>query len=81
MAYLTNCRDGKRFLGHRETREVHDLNREIPGPAGCGIRELLKSGQAVGFIIDHLNQAQKENYRACAKCIGPAIACQLSETK
>ncbi len=72
MAYLTSCRDGKRFLGHRETKEVHDLKNEVIGPDGCGVRDIIKAGQAVGFIIDTLDQAHKEKYTACAKCIGRA---------
>jgi hypothetical protein len=69
MAYLTTSREGKIFLGNRDTREVHDLRREDTGRDGCRVNEFIKSDKAVGFIIDTLDQAERERYTACHKCI------------
>mgnify|MGYP001615575138 FL=1 len=70
MAYLTSSRDGKRFLGNRDKKEVHDLKNMDMNQDGCQVNEFIKSGHSVGFIIDTLEQAQQERYTACAKCIG-----------
>jgi len=72
MAYLTLSRDGKRFLGHRDKKEVHDLKNEKTGPNGCGIHDIIRADQAVGFISDTLDEARKAKYTPCVKCIGPA---------
>ena len=70
MAYLTSSREGKRFLGNRDKMEVHDLKNENTARDGCRVNEFIKSDNAVGFIIDTLDQAQKERYATCARCIG-----------
>lgn len=72
MAYLTSSREGKRFLGNRENMEVHDLKNADTSQNGCGISEFIRSGHAVGFIIDTLEQAKQERYAACGKCINKA---------
>jgi hypothetical protein len=73
MAYLTSSREGKRFLGNKDKMEVHDLKHEDTSQKGCGVREFIRSGHAVGFIIDNLEQTRKERYIACAKCIGRMV--------
>lgn len=70
MAYRTSCREGKRFLGDRDKKEVHDLKNEDASQGGCGVNEFIRSDNAVGFIIDTLEQACQERYTACPKCIG-----------
>lgn len=73
MGYLTSSREGKRFLGHREPRTVHDLKYEDKSQCGCRVGYFIRAGHAVGFIIDNLNHAHKERYSDCAKCIGRAL--------
>jgi hypothetical protein len=70
MAYLTSSREGKRFLGNRDKMEVHDLKNTDTSQGGCQVSEFIRSGHAVGFIIDTLEQSQKERYTACVRCIG-----------
>jgi len=69
MAYLTSSREGKRFLGNRDKMEVHDLKYGDTNQDGCRVDEFIKSGHAVGFIIDTLDQAHKERYTSCIRCI------------
>ena len=70
MSYPTKTRDGKKFLGNKNKMEVHDLDKEDKNPNGCQIGEFLDAGHGVGFVPDSLEQAHKENYDNCAKCIG-----------
>ena len=70
MAYLTSSREGKRFLGNRDKKEVHDLKCEDASQNGCQVNEFIRSDNAVGFIIDTLDQAHQERYTTCARCIG-----------
>ncbi|MEW6025830.1 MAG: hypothetical protein AB1599_00845 [Planctomycetota bacterium] len=70
MAYLTASREGKRFLGNRDKKEIHDLKNEDTTKNGCRVSEFIRSDNAVGFIIDTMEQAYKEGYTACTKCIG-----------
>ncbi len=70
MAYRTTSRNGKRFLGNTNTTEVHDLLKEDKRSNGCQIDEFLRAGHGVYFIPDTHEQAKKEGYDNCAKCIG-----------
>ena len=70
MAYPTSNRQGKRFLGNKNKREVHDLTNEDRKPNGCQIDEFLRAGNGVYFVPDTLQQAQSEGYDNCAKCLG-----------
>lgn len=70
MSYPASTRSGKRFLGNKNKMEVHDLTKEDKNPNGCQIDEFLGKGHGVGFVPDSLEQAYKENYDNCAKCIG-----------
>lgn len=70
MAYPTNSREGKNFLGNKNTYEVHDLRCEDTSENGCQIDEILDAGHGVRFIPDTLIQAHSEGYDDCAKCIG-----------
>jgi hypothetical protein len=49
--------------------EVHDLLYEMEGPDGCGIDEVLKNGDAVGFFPDRADQAKEEGFKPCPKCM------------
>jgi hypothetical protein len=49
---------GKRYCGNDSKMEVHDLDNEDKNPPGCQIDEIT------------LEQAHKEGYDNCAKCIG-----------
>jgi len=57
----------KRFLGNRNTTEVHDLNNE---KRGCQIDELISARHGVVFSPDTLAQAHTEGFDNCAHCIG-----------
>lgn len=70
MAYDTSTRTGKRFLGNKHKKEVHDQQREDTSASGCQIDEFLRAGHGVGFIPDSLAQARSERYDNCGKCIG-----------
>jgi len=70
MAYTTKTRTGHRFLGNKNTKEVHDLEKEDTSGSGCQIDEILRADNAVYFIPDTLAQAKSENYDNCAKCLG-----------
>ena len=70
MSYDTSTRTGKRFLGNKHKKEVHDQQKEDTAASGCQIDEFLKAGHGVAFTPDTLDQARKEGYDNCAKCIG-----------
>jgi hypothetical protein len=70
MAYPTRTRTGHRYLGNTNKMEVHDQQKEDTSKAGCQIDEFLKAGHGVYFSPDTLEQAHKEAYDNCAKCIG-----------
>ena len=65
MAYPIYGRTG-RYLGNRDTREVHDLRNERPN---CQIDEILRAGNAVAFIPDTQAQARGEGYDNCHYCL------------
>ena len=67
MAYPVNSREGIRYLGNTNKKEVHDLSNE---KTKCQIDEILAAGHAVGFRPDSLEQAQSEGYDNGAYCIG-----------
>ena len=72
MSYPTSTRDGKRYLGNKDAdnMEVHDSKNEDTSGNGCQIDEIIKAGNAVGFAPDTLEQAHKEGFDNCDKCIG-----------
>lgn len=70
MAYDTSTRTGKRYLGNKNKKEVHDQQKEDTSKSGCQIDEFLRAGHGVGFNPDTLDQAHKEGYDNCAKCLG-----------
>jgi hypothetical protein len=45
---------------------VHDLER---ARGACEIDEILDEGRGVRFEPDKLDQAEKEKYRHCHRCI------------
>lgn len=61
---------GKRFVGNKNKKEVHDLDNEKTGPNQCQIDEIIKAGHAVTFTPDSLSQAHSESYDNGAHCIG-----------
>lgn len=70
MVYPTSTRNSKRFLGNKNKMEVHDLTKEDKNSNGCQIDEFLRVGHGVGFTPDSLDQAHRDGYDNCAKCIG-----------
>jgi len=61
---------GKRYCGNDHKMEVHDLDKEDTSLSGCQIDEIIASKHARTFNPDTLEQAYKEGYDNCAKCIG-----------
>jgi hypothetical protein len=59
----------KRYLGNKNTKEVHDLDHEDTSASGCQIDEIIKAGHAVVFNPDTLEEAHKCGYDNCAKCL------------
>jgi hypothetical protein len=70
MASPTTSRTGHRFLGNKNKHEVHDQQREDRSSSGCQIDEILRAGHGVYFVPDTLEQARREGYDNCAKCLG-----------
>lgn len=70
MAYPTTVRNGYRFLGNKNKTEVHDTTKEDRNANGCQIDEFLRAGHGVYFYPDTLEQARREGYDNCAKCLG-----------
>jgi hypothetical protein len=70
MAYSTDSRAGKRYVGNKNKKEVHDLSNEDTAENGCQVDEFLAAGHGVRFIPDALAQAHAERYDNCAKCLG-----------
>lgn len=66
---INNRPTDKRYLGNSDPAhmEVHDLENEKPQ---CQIDEIIKTGNAVVFSPDTLEQAKSEGYDNCAFCIG-----------
>ncbi|SFQ11490.1 hypothetical protein [Salibacterium halotolerans] len=60
-------RNGKRFLGNSNTKEVHDLDNE---QTTCQINEIVKHNHAVTFTPDTLATAKSEGYDNGHYCIG-----------
>ncbi|MGI0011429.1 MAG: hypothetical protein ACREAE_08525 [Nitrosopumilaceae archaeon] len=58
--------NGKRYLGNKSTKEVHDLEHE---KLYCKIVEVILAHREVFF--DTLIGAHRGGYRNCAWCIGP----------
>jgi|Deesub1362B_J571_1020462.scaffolds.fasta_scaffold00655_15 hypothetical protein len=61
---------GKRYCGNIKKMEVHDLDKEDTSESGCQIDEIIAAGHAITFDPDTLEQAHREGYDNCAKCIG-----------
>jgi hypothetical protein len=49
--------------------EVHDLRNEDKTGGGCQIDEIIRAGNAVVFSPDTLDQAKRERYDPCDKCL------------
>ena len=62
----------KKYLGNSDPdhMEVHDLLKEKPQ---CQIDEIIRSGNAVIFDPDTLEQAHNEGYDNGAYCIGGSM--------
>lgn len=58
--------DGNRFIGNKNTTEVHDLDNEDTADNGCQIDEIT---DVVTFDPDTLEQALSEGYDPCDKCL------------
>jgi len=61
---------GIRYCGNNHKMEVHDLDNEDKSLSGCQVDEIIASKHVVAFSPDSLEQAHKEGYDNCAKCIG-----------
>jgi hypothetical protein len=57
-----------RYLGNTDPndREVHDLRNEM---AACWIDTIVKTGHAVIFTPDDLDEAHAEGYTDCRWCL------------
>jgi hypothetical protein len=63
-------RDSYRYLGNKNKMEVHDLDNEDTSANGCQIDEIIRAGHAVRFNPDTLEEAHRQGYDNCAKCLG-----------
>lgn len=64
--------NGKRFIGNTDEYKVHDLDNEDTAENGCQIDE-INDEHIKTFIPDKLEQAHKEGFKDCQKCIGIEI--------
>lgn len=64
---------GKRYLGNKNKKEVHDLDGEDTSASGCQIDEIIRAGNAVTFYPDTLAEAHSQGYDNCAKCLGGSL--------
>lgn len=62
--------NGKRFVGNKNKKEVHDLDNEKTAANQCQINEIIQAGNAVTFSPDTLSEAHRQRYDNCAHCIG-----------
>jgi hypothetical protein len=62
-------RNSYRYLGNKNTKEVHDLDNEDTRLDGCQIDEIIRAGHAVWFTPDTLGEAHRDGYRDCDKCL------------
>ncbi len=60
--------NGKRFIGNKNTNQVHDLDKEDTAENGCQIDE-IKTEHIKTFVPDTLEQAHKEDFKDCDKCL------------
>jgi len=56
--------DGERWLGNRENKEVHDLERETPE---CKIAEIMDSGNEIAFRV--FEDPKEQGYKNCPFCV------------
>lgn len=63
--------NGKRYIGNSspDKMQVHDLDNENTRGNGCQIDEIIKAGHVKIFNPDTLEQAYREGYGNCTKCI------------
>lgn len=59
---------GEQFLGNKNTKEVHDLDREDSSLSGCQINEIIAAGHDRPFVSR--STARGLGYDNCAKCLG-----------
>jgi hypothetical protein len=57
----------RRYVGDSRTRLVHD--RWHADCQGCGLRDIVRDGHAVGFEPDTLDGALWAGYEYCEACI------------
>jgi len=62
-------RNSYRYLGNKNTKEVHDLDNEDTSASGCQIDEIFRAGHAVQFNPDTLEEAHRHGYDNCGKCL------------
>ena len=66
MARSTQTKRGQRYLGDENNLIVHDLEN---AKSACEIDEILDDSHGVRFEPDSLEQAERERYRPCRRCI------------
>lgn len=55
----------EQYLGNTNTKEVHDLDKQVPG---CRIDEIVRAGHDVYFAT--YTAAKAAGYDNCAHCLG-----------
>jgi hypothetical protein len=65
MRRYTGNMNGEKYLGNRNTTEVHDLDNE---KTLCQIDEIIRAGHDKPF--NSLSDAHAAGYDNCAYCIG-----------
>jgi hypothetical protein len=61
--------DGRRYVGDKRQRLVHDLDREARDIRGCRILEIMLPDVVV-FEPDTLREAYRCGFDFCPSCIG-----------
>ena len=61
--------DGRRYVGDKRTRIVHDLDRESCSARGCHVSDIM-SADVVTFEPDTLREAYRRGFDFCPSCIG-----------
>lgn len=61
----TGNMNGERYLGNKNTTEVHDLDNE---QTNCQIDEIIKAGHDKPYTS--LSDAKSDGYDNCAYCLG-----------
>ena len=70
MIERIHCRpESIRFLGDEAEMVVHDLESEDTSEQGCYIEEIFEKGNALCFFPDTLDEAYRQGYKNCERCL------------